>query len=210
MIILIGIDMNGRKECLGIWILPTESASRWSDLIFAVDGLTGLDQAIRTAFPNSEIQRCIVHQIRNSIKFVSYKHIKALVEDLKEIYKATTLDAAESALDAFSETWDKNYPQISKSWRMHWSELSTYFKYSPEIRRLIYTTNPIENFNRKLKKVTKNRSSFPSEKSLFKLLYLAVMDISKKWDKTVKDWTSIFPQLLIYFEERMKPYYNIK
>lgn len=213
---MVGIDLEGKKDCLGLWIVGTESSKFWvyvltelknrgvkDVLIFAIDGLKGFPEAIQAVYPNSEIQKCIVHQIRTSLKFVSYKDRKAVVKDLKLIYNAATEDLALLELDNFSKIWDKKYPYISKSWRQNWAELSTYFKYPPEIKRLIYTTNPIESFHRGLRKVTKTRGIFPTTDSLFKLLYLATMDISKKWSMPIKNWHLIYAQLSVRFTDRI-------
>jgi transposase-like protein len=218
---VIGITLEGKKECLGIWIMNSESAKFWLSvlnelknrgiedvLIFSIDGLPGLNEAISAVYPESEIQRCIVHQVRNSLKFVSYKERKELARDLKAIYTSPTEEAGKIELDRLNDKWGKKYPNIIKSWQTHWLELATLFKYSPEVRKLIYTTNPIESFNRKLRKVTKNRSIFPTEESLFKLLYLAINDISKKWNGRIRDWSKIYPQLYIYFQERIDRFTN--
>jgi putative transposase len=173
-------------------------------LIASVDGLTGFPEAISTVFPKTEIQRCIIHQIRNSTKFVSYKDIKALMADLKKVYTAVDEQTAFYELDAFAEKWDKKYPKISESWRNNWPQLSTYFKYPNEIRKLIYTTNAIEGFNRQLRKVTKSKTVFPSDDSLLKMLYLATMDITRKWTGRRQDWGQIHSQLLIYFGDRLE------
>jgi transposase-like protein len=218
---VIGINLEGNKECLGILIMENESAKFWLSvlnelknrgvedvLIFSIDGLPGLNEAIKAVYPESEIQRCIVHQVRNSLKFVSYKDRKELAKDLKKIYTSSTEESGKIELDKLNEKWGKKYPNIIKSWQNNWIELSTLFKYSPEIRTLIYTTNPIESFNSKLKKVSKNRGVFPTEESLFKLLYLAINDISKKWDGRIRDWSKIYPQLYIYFQERIDRFTN--
>lgn len=158
---------------------------------------------LRQFFSKTEIQNCIIHQIRNSSKYVSYKDLKALMADLKAVYAAVDEDAALMALDTFSEHWDKKYPTISQSWRANWANLSTYFKFLQELRRLIYTTNAIEGFNRQLHKVTKAKSVFPTDESLFKMLYLAMMDITQKWTGRRQDWSMIHAQLAVYFEDRM-------
>lgn len=218
---IIGITLEGKKECLGIWIMENESAKFWLSvlnelknrgvedvLIFSIDGLPGLNEAIRAVYPESEIQRCIVHQVRNSLKFVSYKDRRELSKDLKAIYTSATEEGGKIELEKLNEKWGKKYPNVIKSWEVNWLELSTLFKYPPEVRKLIYTTNPIESFNSKLKKVTKNRSVFPTEESLFKLLYLAINDISKKWNGRIRDWSKIYPQLYIYFQERIERFTN--
>jgi len=175
-------------------------------LIACVDGLTGFPEAIGAVFPNTEVQHCIIHQIRNSTRFVSYKDIKTLLADLKRVYAAPTEETALSELERFGEIWNGKYPKICKSWSDHWVTLSTYFKYPEPVRRLIYTTNAIEGFNRQLRKVTKSKTIFPSDDSLLKMLYLAMMDITKKWTGQRQDGGVIHSQLEIYFEERLAGY----
>jgi putative transposase len=175
-------------------------------LIASVDGLSGFNEAIKAAFPNTEIQRCIVHQIRNSTKFISYKDLKAFTKDLKEIYKAASEEAALANLDKFDDKWGKKYPLAIKSWRNNWAELSTFFKYPDELRKVIYTTNAVENYHRSLRKVTKAKSVFPNDSSLMKILYLATMEVTKKWTGRMKDWSIILSQLNIYFKERIESY----
>lgn len=214
--IAIGINLEGRKDVLGMWIGENESAKYWATvlnglrnrgvediLIVCTDNLTGFSAAIEAVYPKTEIQNCIIHQIRNSTKYVSYKDLKGLMADLKAIYTAVDEDAAMAALDKFAENWDKKYPKISASWRENWPRLSTYFKYPAELRRLIYTTNAIEGFNRQLRKVTKAKSVFPSDDSLFKMLYLAMRDITKKWTGRRQDWSRIYACLAIFFEDRL-------
>ena len=192
--IAIGIDLDGKKDVLGMWVGENESAKFWASvlnnmrnrgvediLIACTDNLTGFSQAIEAVFPKTDIQNCIIHQLRNSSKYVSYKDIKALMADLKKVYTAVDEEAALNALDEFAAVWDSKYPRISKSWYDNWANLSTYFKFPQELRKLIYTTNTIEGFNRQLKKVTKSKSVFPTDDSLFKMLYLAMTDITKKW-----------------------------
>lgn len=216
---VIGINLDGEKSCLGLYISETESAKYWLTvmnelknrgveevLIFAVDNLTGISSAIEAAFPHSELQKCIVHQIRNSLKFVSWKERKQVAQDLKTVYTAATEPNAREALESFKRKWDAKYPHISRSWEANWAELSVFFKYTPEIRKLIYTTNPIESFNRALRKVTKTRSLFPTEDALMKLMYLAVRDIERRWTQTIRSWGTIYSQLSIFFEERLAPY----
>jgi putative transposase len=173
-------------------------------LIACVDGLTGFPQAINAVFQETEIQQCIIHQILNTTKFVSYKDIKPLMTDLKRVYAAATEEIALSELDLFDEKWGGKYPKIAKSWKDNWATLSTYFKYPEAVRRLIYTTNAIEGFNRQLRKVTKSKTIFPTDDSLLKMLYLATMDITKKWTGHRQDWGKIHSQLEIYFEEQLK------
>ena len=214
--IAIGIDMDGHKDVLGMYVGQNESAKFWLSilnglknrgvediLIACVDGLTGFPQAIEAVFPQTEIQQCIIHQIRNTTKFVSYKEIKALMADLKRVYAAPTEEIALTELDSFDEKWSGKYPKIAKSWKDNWANLSTYFKYPEAVRRLIYTTNTIEGFNRQLRKVTKSKTVFPSDDSLLKMLYLAMTDITKKWTGHRQDWGQIHSQLEIFFEERL-------
>ncbi len=215
--IAIGIDMSGHKDVLGRYVGENESAKFWLSimnslknrgveeiLITCVDGLTGFPQAIEAVYPHAEIQQCIIHQIRNSTKYVSYKDLKKLMADLKKVYAAPDEQTALAYLEEFGERWDAKYPQIRKSWTERWANLSTYFKYPDAVRRLIYTTNTIEGFNRQLRKVTKSRSVFPSDDSLLKMLYLAMIDITKKWTGHRQDWGEIHSQLEIYFEERLE------
>jgi transposase-like protein len=217
--IAIGIQMDGQKDVLGMWIGENESAKFWLSvmngiknrgvediLIACVDGLTGFTNAIEAVFPKTEVQQCIIHQIRNTTRFVSYKDIKALMADLKNIYAAIDEQTALYELDTFDEKWGNKYPKIAVSWKAHWANLSTYFKYPQEVRKLIYTTNAIEGFNRQLRKVTKSKSVFPTDDSLLKMLYLAMLDITKKWTGRRQDWGQIHSQLLIYFEDRLEKY----
>ena len=214
--IALGINLDGKKDVLGMWVGENESAKYWATVlnglknrgvedifIACTDNLTGFSAAIGAVFPKTEIQNCIIHQLRNSSKYVSYKDIKELMADLRSVYAAVDEPAALDALDVFSTKWDTKYPKISRSWRENWANLSTYFKYPQEVRRLIYTTNSIEGFNRQLRKVTKTRSVFPTDDSLFKMLYLAMVDITKKWTGRQRDWSKIHAQLSIYFAERM-------
>ena len=214
--IAIGINLDGRKDVLGMWVGENESAKFWATVlnglrnrgvedifIACTDNLTGFSAAIEAVFPKTEIQNCIIHQIRNSTKYVSYKDLKALMADLKAVYAAVDEPTALEALDVFAERWDKKYPKISASWQDNWPNLSTYFKFPQEVRRLIYTTNTIEGFNRQLRKVTKAKSVFPTDDSLLKMLYLAMMDITKKWTGRRQDWSMIHAQLAVYFADRM-------
>ena len=214
--IAIGINMDGKKDVLGMWVGENESAKFWAGvlnsmrnrgvddiLIACTDNLTGFSQAIEAVFPQTDIQNCIIHQLRNSSKYVSYKDLKALMADLKKVYTAADEESAMSALDDFAAVWDSKYPKISKSWYDNWANLSTYFKFPQELRKLIYTTNTIEGFNRQLKKVTKAKSVFPTDDSLFKMLYLAMKDITKKWTGRRQDWISIYAQLVIYYGDRI-------
>ena len=214
--IAIGVDLDGRKDVLGMWVGENESAKFWASVlnslknrgiedifIACIDNLSGFSAAIEAVFPKTEIQSCIIHQLRNSSKYVSYKDIKALMADLKAVYAAVDEASALSALETFAQRWDKKYPKISQSWRANWPNLSTYFKYPQEVRRLIYTTNAIEGFNRQLRKVTKSKSVFPTDDSLLKMLYLAMMDITKKWTGRRQDWSVIHAQLAVFFEDRI-------
>ncbi|OFW64311.1 MAG: transposase [Actinobacteria bacterium RBG_19FT_COMBO_36_27] len=215
----IGVDLEGVKDVLGIWVGENESAKFWLSvineiknrgvkdiLIVSVDNLSGFSDAIKAVFPETEIQKCILHQIRNSTRFISYKDIKAFTADLKKIYKAATEEAAISALDKLEERWAKKYPLAIKSWRTNWAELSTYLKYPEELRRIIYTTNTVENYHRALRKVTKAKAVFPNDQSLMKILYLATMDTTKRWKDRMRDWPLIISQLEIYFGERVTQY----
>lgn len=217
--IALGIDMEGHRDVLGMYVGENESAKFWltilnslknrgvEDILIAcVDGLSGFPQAIEAAYPETEVQQCIVHQIRNSTRYTSYKDLKKLMADLKCVYAAQSEELALEALESFKAKWNDKYPKIYKSWHDHWPLLSTYFKYLEPVRRLIYTTNSIEAFNRQLRKVTKNKGVFPSDESLLKMLYLATMDITKKWTGRRQDWGVIHSQLEIYFEDRLEKY----
>jgi transposase-like protein len=214
--IAIGVQMDGIRDALGMWVGENESAKFWlgilnglknrgvDDILIAcVDGLTGFTNAIEAVYPKTEIQQCIIHQIRNTTKFVSYKDIKALMANLKKVYAAVDEPTALFELDTFEEKWGRRYPKIAQSWRSNWPNLSTYFKYPQEVRTLIYTTNSIENFNRQLRKVTKAKSVFPTDESLLKMLYLAMTDITRKWTGRRKDWGLIHSQLEIFFSDRL-------
>ncbi len=214
--IALGLDMDGKRDVLGMYVGENESAKFWLSilnglknrgvkdiLIACIDGLAGFTQAISAVFPETEIQHCVIHQIRNSTRFVSYKNIKELMSDLKKVYTASTEEIALDNLEEFADKWDNQYPTISKSWKEKWATLSTYFKYPEELRKIIYTTNTVEGFNRQLRKVTKNKGVFPTDDSLLKMLYLAAMDITRKWTGHRQDWGKIRAQLEIYFEERI-------
>lgn len=215
--IAIGIDMDGTRDVCGLWIGEAESSKYWLSLmnelknrgvrdilIASVDGLNGFSDAIHAVYPQTDIQRCIVHQVRNSMRYVSSKDLKVYTSEMKKIYQAPTEEAGLMELDAFEEKWGKKYPAALRSWRQNWVELSTFFKYPPAIRRLIYTTNRIENFNRSLRKVTKAKAAYPSDTALLKSLYLAIQDITFKWGKT-NGWHEIFGQLILIFSERILP-----
>ncbi|WP_080840707.1 IS256 family transposase [Cohnella massiliensis] len=213
---VIGIDMDGNKDVLGMWIGENASAQFWlrvlndlknrgvqAILITCVDNLTGFSQAISACYPKTEIQKCIIHQIRNSTRYVSYKDLKKVTADLKPIYKAATEEMALLELDRFEETWGAKYPLIVRSWRSNWDELATFFKYPPELRKLIYTTNMIESYHRQLRKVTKGKSIFPSDEALLKMLYLVTMDVTRKWTGRVQNWGQMLLQLSVFFPDRI-------
>ena len=214
--VVLGITLEGRKDILGVWIGEHESSKFWLNVLnelksrgvmdvylFCTDGLCGMMQAIEAVFPQSRLQRCIVHQIRSSTKFVSYKDIKQVVADLKKIYKATTLDEAENALLEFSERWRKQYPSCVKSWEENWEVLSTFFEYPLEIRRIIYTTNIIEGLNRQFRQITKNKPSFTNDDSLRRMLYLASQRIMKHWHARCQNWDLVLSQLELMFAQRV-------
>jgi putative transposase len=217
--IVIGIDIEGQKDVLGIWIGESESAKFWLNvlnelknrgvkdiLILSVDNLSGISEAINASFPNTQIQKCVVHQIRNSTKFVSYKDLKKFTADLKPVYHAVSEEEGLRALDIFEEKWGGKYPLAIKSWRNNWTEISTFFRYPEEIRKLIYTTNIIESYHRQLRKVTKSKSVFPTDDALLKMLYLATMDVTRKWTMRVKNWGMILSQFSVYFEDWLSEY----
>lgn len=213
---VLAVTISGHKDILGIWIGTAESASFWLGvcndlknrgvediLIVAKDGLSGFSEAINTVFPHAENQLCVIHQIRNSLKYVSYKDRKTLMADLKPVYQALTIEEAELKFMEFQEKWEQKYPPVIKSWENNWVELTTYFKYPYEVRRLIYTTNAIEGYHRQLRKVTKTKSTYPSDDALRKVIYLATLDISRKWTMPIRDWGVCLSQLAIYFEDRL-------
>lgn len=210
----LGINMEGEKELLGLWIAETEGSKFWLQVltelknrgvenifIACVDGLSGFPDAINTAYPNAKIQLCIVHMVRNSMKYVSYKDYKAVAADLKKIYQSATEQEATLELDRFSETWDSKYPQISKSWRKHWANIITLFAYPQDIRKVIYTTNAIESLNSVIRKSTKTRKLFPNDESAMKVIYLAIKSASKKWTMPIRDWKPALNHFMIEFEE---------
>jgi len=218
--IMLGVTLEGKKEVIGIWIGENETSKYWLTvlndikkrgvddvLIFAIDGLNGFSEAIKAVYPKSECQRCIVHQIRNSLKFVSWKDRKSVAKDLKPVYTAHSEEDGQLALTEFNDIWGKKYPNITQSWTNHWDELSTFFKYPQSVRTLIYTTNPIESLNTTIKRKTKSKGSFPTEDSAFKTLYLAIYEQQEKWNRTsVRNWSEIYPQLSIFFSEIMAKY----
>ena len=215
--IVMGVDLEGHKDILGHWLADgSEGANFWLSLITdlqqrgvrdifiaSVDGLPGFSDALQAVFPQALVQRCIVHQIRASLKYVTWNDRKAFMKDLRKVYQAANRDQAEECLLTLEEHWGEKYPIAIRSWNNHWDELATFFDYPAEIRRLIYTTNPIEGYNRQLRKVTKTKASFPTDQAALKLLYLANVHITKKWTMPIRNWALILNQLAIRFEERM-------
>lgn len=215
--ICLGYTLEGYKDILGIWVDEAEGAKFWLSicndlknrgvkkiLIACMDGLKGLPQAIKTVFPTVDIQTCIVHQIRNSIKYIASKDKKAFMKDLKEVYKAPTEDLALAQLDNLKEKWGSNYGMVIDYWYNNWNNLDTFFKFSPQIRKLIYTTNVLEGFNRQVRKFTKVRTIFPTDESLNKCVYLATMEIMEKWTQPIHNWGTTLAELSLYFEEQLK------
>ena len=215
----LGINIEGQKELLGIWIAETEGAKFWLSvltelqnrgveqiLIACVDGLSGFPDAINTAFPDAKIQLCIIHMVRNSLKYVVWKDYKAVTADLKRIYQSLTEEEARRELDQFAQTWDEKYPQISKSWRNHWPNLITLFDYPQDIRKAIYTTNAIESLNSVIRKSVKTRKLFPSDESATKVVFLAIQAASKKWTMPIRNWKLAMNRFMIEFEEQLMPY----
>jgi len=214
--LVLGVNMEGKKELLGMWVSQNEGAKFWMSVlteiknrgvedifITCVDGLTGFPDAIEAVFPMTTVQLCIVHMIRNSLRYVSYKDRKGVVNDLKTIYQAMTLEEAELALQSFSEKWDGQYPSISKTWFDRWVNVIPFFAYPAEIRKVIYTTNAIESLNMTLRKVTKNKRFFPSDEAAFKQLYLSLQQIMKKWTMPIRNWPSAMNRFSIEFADRM-------
>ena len=215
----IGVNLDGLKEVLGMWTAETEGAKFWlqvvtelqnrgvKDIFIAcVDGLKGFPEAIESVFPDTQIQLCLVHMVRHSLNYVSWKQRKAVATDLKAIYSAPTIEQAEIAMDEFAVKWDDTHPTISRSWRRNWERLTPLFSYPTDIRKAIYTTNAIESVNMSLRKVTKNRGSFPNDESMIKLLYLALQNIEKKWTMPIRNWKSALNQFTIIFGDRMPTY----
>ena len=213
---VLGLTLEGHKEILGLYLSETEGANFWLSvltdlnnrglediLIACVDGLNGFPEAINAIFPQTEVQLCVIHQIRNSLKYVASKNQKEFMADLKPVYKAETIAGAETALDALEEKWGKKYPLVIKSWRRKRANLSVYFKYPPDIRRVIYTTNAIEAVHRQFRKLTKTKGAFPNENSLLKLLYMGIQNASQKWTMPLQNWNLTLSQLSIYFEGRL-------
>jgi transposase-like protein len=213
---ILGVNLEGRKEVLGLYISEHEGANFWLQvltdlsnrgvkdvLIACVDGLKGFPEAIEAIFPNTEVQLCVVHQIRNSLKYVGSKNQKEFMADLKRVYKAGTKDLAESELDILAGKWNEKYPIVITSWRNNWERLSQYFKYPEDIRRIIYTTNTIEAVHRQFRKLTKTKGAFPNQDSLLKLLYMGIQNASKKWTMPIQNWSLTISQLAIFFEGRL-------
>ena len=215
----LGVNMEGHKELLGLWLSENEGSKFWLSvltelqnrgvkdiLIACVDGLKGFPEAINAAYPHTQIQLCIVHMVRNSVRYVPWKDYKAVTADLKRIYQATTEDEARLSLTQFADSWDDKYPQISRSWQTHWQNLSTLFNYPPEIRKAIYTTNAIESLNSVIRKAIKKRKLFPTEDSAKKVIYLAIMDASKKWTMPIRNWKAALNHFMIEFDDRLSQY----
>lgn len=215
----LGVTLEGHKELLGLWLSENEGAKFWLNvltelqnrgvkdiLIACVDGLKGFPDAINTVYPDTQIQLCIVHMVRNSMKYVPWKDYKAVTADLKRIYQSVTEEEALLALEQFAEQWDAKYPQISRSWRAHWHNLNTLFNYSEDIRKAIYTTNAIESLNSVIRKAIKKRKLFPSDDSAKKVIYLAILDASKKWTMPIRNWKTALNRFMIEFEDRLSDY----
>lgn len=213
---ILGVNMEGRKEVLGLYQGDSESAAFWlqvlSDLkqrgvedilLASIDNLRGFAEAIESIFPLAEVQLCVIHQIRNSLKYVTWKNQREFMRDLKEVYKANTKEVAEHKLDLLEQRWGKEYPTVIKSWRTNWDRLSNYFKYPEPIRKLIYTTNTVEGYHRMVRKVTKSKGAFTSETAALKLVYMATLNFNKKWKQSLRDWPDILNQLIIIFEDRI-------
>ena len=219
---ILGINLQGRKEILGLYLSESEGANFWLSvltdlnnrgvkdiLIASVDGLKGFPEAINSIFPNTEVQLCIVHQIRNSLKYVASKNQKEFMKDLKKVYQAISKDEAEIELDKLEEKWGNKYPIVINSWRNKWDNLSNYFKYPKDIRKVIYTTNIIESVHRQFRKLTKTKGAFPNENSLLKLLYMGIQNAQKKWTMPIRNWSLTISQLAIFFEGRLDKALNL-
>jgi transposase-like protein len=215
----LGVNMAGQKELLGLWLSENEGAKFWLSvltelsnrgvkdiLIACVDGLTGFPDAINTVFPPTQIQLCVVHLVRNSLKYVAWKDYKAVTQDLKAIYRSATEAEASLALERFATAWDNKYPQISRSWRSHWPHLATLFNYPDEIRTAIYTTNAIESLNSVVRKAVEKRKLFPTDEAAKKVIFLAIQDASKKWTMPIKNWKSALNRFMIEFDDRLRDY----
>ena len=215
----LGVNMEGHKELLGMWLSENEGAKFWLSvltelqnrgvkdiLIACVDGLKGFPDAINAVYPQTQIQLCIVHMVRNSVKYVPWKDYKAVTADLKKVYQATTEESALQSLNDFSDKWDEKYPKISQSWHLHWGNLNTLFNYPPDIRKAIYTTNAIESLNSVIRKATKKRKVFPTDESALKVIYLAIRQASEKWTMPIRNWKPALNRFMIEFEDRLKDY----
>ncbi|WP_034428931.1 IS256 family transposase, partial [Caldisalinibacter kiritimatiensis] len=217
--VVLGINLDGFKDILGIWIGESESSKFWLGvlnelknrglkdvLIFSVDGLTGLKEAINAAYPKAEVQRCIIHQLRNSFKYVPYKHRKEFAKDFKAVYTAVNEEQAYENLLEVKEKWNEKFPFAIKSWEVNWDVISPFFKFPQEVRKIMYTTNIIESLHCQFRKVTKAKSVFPSDQALEKMLYLSAQNIMKKWTMCYKNWDLVLNQLMIFFEDRISQY----
>ena len=216
---IIGVNLEGKKDVLGLYTSENEGSKFWLQvltqlqqrgvqdiLISCIDNLKGFAEAIETIFPQTEVQLCVVHQIRNSLKYVGSKHQKEFIRDLKPVYQAPEESVARVRLDALKEKWGKLYPVVIESWENNWDRLTRYFRYPPAIRRIIYTTNTVEGFHRQLRKVTKTKAAFTSDNALMKLLFLAIENITEKWTAPLQNWSLSFSQLTVYFRDRIRPY----
>jgi transposase-like protein len=214
---ILGVNMKGQKEVLGLYLGQNESATFWLQvltdisqrgvediLIASIDNLRGFADAIENIFPKTEVQLCIIHQIRNSLKYIPWKNSREFLKDLKQVYKASSLELAEYNLDNLEEKWGKQYSVVIKSWRTNWAKLSQYFKYPEPIRKLIYTTNTVEGYHRMIRKVTKSKGAFTSDMAMLKLVYLATIQFNTRWVNNIRDWHLILNQIFIYFENRIK------
>lgn len=214
---VLGVNMKGQKEVLGLYLGHNESATFWLQvlndlnqrgvediLIASIDNLNGFAEAIENIFPKSEVQLCVIHQIRNSMKYIPWKNYREFMKDLKKVYQAGTLELAEYYLDELDQKWGEKYPVVIKSWRSNWTRLSNYFKYPEQIRRLIYTTNTVEGYHRMVRKVTKSKGAFTSDNAMLKLVYLATLNFQKRWINNLRDWPMIINQLFTFFDERIK------
>jgi putative transposase len=212
----IGINIDGAKEVLGMWTSDNEGAKFWLQVVTelknrgvqdifipCVDGLKGFPEAIEAVFPDTQVQLCIVHMVRHSLKYVAHRQRKEVADDLRKIYHSPTAEQAEMELTAFELKWDKSHPIIGQSWRRNWAQLTPFFSYPADIRKVIYTTNAIESLNMSLRKVIKNRSSFPNDEAMFKLLYLALKNIAKKWTRPIMNWKGAMNQFSILFDGRV-------
>lgn len=219
MYVALAVNLSGEKELLGLWLADSEGAKFWLSvltdlknrgmedvLIACVDGLKGFPEAIHSEYPQTQIQLCIVHQVRNSLRFVSWKHYKAVTKDLKAIYQSPTEEQALIELERFKQTWDEQFPQVARSWETNWANLRTLFEYPPEIRKAIYTTNAIESLNSVIRKATRNRKVFPTDQSAMKVAFLAILNASKKWKRPIHNWKEALNRFSIQFEDRVTPY----